>query len=100
MRLKNCTDILDYKTSPQTGSSYVTVCQVCAWYGYPQEKIIVEFEGVRSEDEEGFIDIFTEYNYYTETGEKGNKHIHRYDPKLVQECLDLALKIRNGGRSC
>jgi hypothetical protein len=99
MRLKNCTDIPDEKTSPQTGSSYVTFCQVCGWYGYPHEKIIVEFEGIRSEEEDGYVDIFTEFDYET-AGEKRTKHIHKYNPRLVQECLDFALKIRNGGRSC
>jgi hypothetical protein len=54
-------------------SSYVASCQICGWYGYPQEKILVEFEGIRPEYEEGYIDIFTEYNYNTETGEKGSK---------------------------
>jgi hypothetical protein len=97
MRLKNCANILDENTSPQTGSSYITFCQVCGWYGYPHEKIIIEFEGIRPEDEDGFVDIFTEYDYDTETAEKGNKHIHKYDPELIQEAVDAALKIRDGG---
>jgi hypothetical protein len=98
MTLKNCA--LDEKTSPQTGSGYIIICQICGWYGYPQENIILEFEGIRGEDEDGYIDIFTEYNYDTRTGEKGSKHIHKYNPKLVQECLDLVPKIRNDGRCC
>jgi hypothetical protein len=97
MKLKNCA--LDEKTSPQTGSGYITVCQICGWYGYPQENIILEFVGIRPENEDGYIDIFTEYNYNTETGEKGSKHIHKYNPKLVQEAADAALKIRDGGNS-
>jgi hypothetical protein len=100
MKLKNCANILDEKTSPQTRSGYVTSCQICGWYGYPREKIIVEFEGIRPENEDGYIDIFTEYNYDTKAGEKGSKHTHKYNPKLVQECLDLAIEIRNNGRSC
>jgi hypothetical protein len=97
MRLKNCANILDEKTSPQRGSSYVTFCQVCGWYGYPHEKIIIEFEGIRPEDEDGFVDIFTEYDYDTETGQKGNLHIHKYNPESVQEAVDFALKIRGEG---
>jgi hypothetical protein len=80
----------------RTESIYVTFCQVCSWYGYPQEKIIIEFEGIRPEDEDGFVDVFTEYDYDTETGEKGNRHIHKYHLKLVQEAVDFALKVRNG----
>jgi hypothetical protein len=78
-------------------NSYITFCQVCSWYGYPFEKIIREFEGIRSEEKDGFVDKFTEYDYGTETGHKNNKHIHKYDPKLVQDFVDLALKMRNGG---
>jgi hypothetical protein len=77
-------------------SSYVIFCQVCRWYGYAQEKIIIEFEGIRSEDEDGFVDIFTEYEYDTETGEKGTKHIHKYDPKLVQKAVDFAQGLQIG----
>jgi hypothetical protein len=54
-------------------------------------------EGIRPENEDGYIDIFTEYNYNTETGEKGSKHIHKYNPMLAQEAVDAALKIRDGG---
>jgi hypothetical protein len=78
-------------------NSYITFCQVCSWYGYPREKIIIEFEGFRHEEEDGFVDKFTEYNYDAETGQKGTKHIHKYDPKLVQEAVDFALRTRNGG---
>jgi hypothetical protein len=97
MRFKNHTDILDGKTSPRTGSSYITFCQVCGWYSYPHEKIIIEFEGTCPEEEDGFAYKFTEYNYDTERAQKGNKHIHKYDPELVQEAVDAALKIRDGG---
>ena len=79
------------------GSSDVTSCQICEWYGYPQENIIVEFEGIRPENEDGYIDIFTEYDYNPKTREKGAKHIHKYNPELFQELVDLALKIRNDG---
>jgi hypothetical protein len=46
---------------------------------------------------DGFIDRFTEYDYDIEAGEKRTKHVHKYDPTLVQELVDLALKMRNGG---
>jgi hypothetical protein len=81
----------------QQRSCYVTYCQVCGWYGYPFEKIILVFEGIRSQEEDGFVDKFTEYNYDAKAEEKRTKHIHKYDPKLVQDYVDLALKMRNGG---
>jgi hypothetical protein len=81
----------------QPRSSYVTYCQVCSWYGYPREKIIIEFEGFRHEEEDGFVDKFTEYNYDAEIGQKGTRHIHKYDAKLVQEALNIVLRMRNGG---
>jgi hypothetical protein len=84
-------------TLHRTGSSYVTFCQVCGWYGYPYEKIVVEFEGIRSEEEDGFVDKFTEYDYDAKTVEiKRIIHRHKYDPKLVQEAVDFALRMRNG----
>jgi hypothetical protein len=86
--------IVTENTLPRSKSSFVTLCQVCGWYGYPQEKIIIEFEGIRSEGQGGFVDIFTEYDYDTETN-----HIHKYDPIKVQEAVDFALKMRNRG-SC
>jgi hypothetical protein len=81
----------------QPRGCYVTYCQVCEWYGYPLEKIIRQFEDIRPEQEDGFVDKFTEYNYDTETGQRGTKHVHKYDPTLIQELVDLALKIRNSG---
>jgi hypothetical protein len=84
---------------PRSESRYVPFCQVCGWYGYSQEKIIREFEGFRSEDEDGFAYKFTEYDYDDETRERKTKHIHKYIPKLVDEAVDFPLKMRNNG-SC
>lgn len=85
--------------NPQSKISRVTFCQVCGWYGYPFEKIIREFEGFRSEDEDGFAYKFTEYDYDVETGQKGTKHIHKSDPNVVQEAVEFVLKTRIG-ESC
>ena len=82
----------------ESRNSCVTFCQI--WYGYPQEKVIVEFEGIHSEDEDRYADVFTEYNYDIETGENGTKHVHKYNPELVQQLVDHALKSRNSGGSC
>jgi hypothetical protein len=83
--------------SGKIDNSYVAFCQICGWYGYPQEKTLVEFKGIRPEDEDGYIEVFTEYDYDTETGQKGNLHIHKYHLKLVHEAVELALKMRNDG---
>ena len=100
MGISQVDDINFDKVDSQSKSSYVTFCQICEWYGYPQEKILVEFEGINPEDEDGFVDKFTEYNYDANEGEKRTKHVHKYDPKLVQEYLDLVLKVRNRGGNC
>src|SRR5919202_1473197 len=84
--------VITGKADPKWKSESTTFCQVCSWYGYPHEKIIREFEGIRPEDEDGFIEKFAEYDYDTERGEKGNKHIHKYNPELVQELVDLAVE--------
>jgi len=94
-QIANINSIVTEDTLSQGDGSYVTFCQVCDWYGYPFKKIIREFEGFRCEEEDGFAYKFTEYDYDIKTGEKGNKHIHKYDPKLVKEDVDFALKIRN-----
>ena len=88
--------VITWKADPKWKSGHVTVCQICGWYGYPQENILVEFEGIRSEDEDGFVEKFAEYDYDTEAGEKRDKHIHKYNPELVQELVDLAVESRNG----
>jgi hypothetical protein len=88
---------VDYKTPTNLTSSYVTNCQVCGWNGYPYEKVIIEFEGIRSEEEEGFIDKFTEYDYDCYAIEKRTKHTHKYNAKLIQAYVDIALQIRNCG---
>jgi hypothetical protein len=84
----------------QPRNCYVTYCQVCGWYGYPFEKIIREFDGFRSEEDDGFAYKFTDYDCDAKTiGEKRTKHVHKYNPKLVQEAVDFALRMRNGDGS-
>jgi hypothetical protein len=84
------------ESGPRLGSRYITHCQLCGWYGYPFEKIILDFEGFRPEEEDGFAYKFTEYDAAT-IGERRIKHIHKYDPILVQEAIAFALRMRNGG---
>jgi hypothetical protein len=96
-QINNIKNSVSQQTLPPTENSYVTFCQICEWYGYPSEKIIVEFEGIHLEEEDGFIDKFVEYDYDTQAAEKRTKHIYKYNAKLVQEFVDSAVKMRNGG---
>ena len=36
------------------------LCDICEFNGYPNEKVVYEYDGLRLEDEEGFIYKFTE----------------------------------------
>ena len=86
---------------PRIESSFVTFCQVRDWYGYPQEKIIREFEGFRSEEEDGIAYKFTEYDHVAaKTEEKRSIHKHKYNHNLVQQVVDFTLKMRNYGGNC
>ncbi|HZA06618.1 MAG TPA: hypothetical protein VE619_02845 [Nitrososphaeraceae archaeon] len=87
--------VVNEKAGLKPGSSYITYCQVYEWYGYPFEKVIVVFEGSRTEEEEGFAYKFSEYDYDASAlGEKKRaEHKHKYNPKLVQEFVDLAIGI-------
>src|SRR5437764_13931489 len=47
-------------------------CDICAYEGYPYEKIIYRFERLRSEQEEGFIYKTTIYDH----DNRSRIHIH------------------------
>jgi hypothetical protein len=94
---KHSVNIDDRTLNLQKICSYVTNCQICEWYGFQDEKILVKFEGVCPEDEDGFVEKFTEYNYDPRLGAKRIKHVHKCNIKLLQEHVDIALQIRNGG---
>jgi hypothetical protein len=76
-------NIKDLHDSPK----YV-YCDLCAMNGYANEKVSVEFEGFRSEYEDGFIYKFTVYDYYYPARE----HIHKCNLKLIDELVGLPLK--------
>jgi hypothetical protein len=55
-------------------------CNICAYEGYPYEKIIYRFERLRSEQEEGFIYETTIYDH----DNRSRKHIHNpYRFKII-----------------
>jgi hypothetical protein len=81
-------DIFDHK---DRGYS---ICDICKSNGYPNEKVVYQLEGFRSENEEGFIFKFTVYNYSADRRTK-NKHEHKYNQKLIDQLLHHALKERH-----
>ena len=66
-------------------------CDQCAWYGFPNEKIVRVFHGLRPEYEDGFIYRYTEYDY-DPFGKSRIKHVHKYDQKIIDEQVRIALK--------
>lgn len=63
-------------------------CEVCEFNGYPNEKVVYHYEGLRSEDEEGFITRFVVYDYPVQTKKI---HEHKYNEKLINKLVKLAL---------
>jgi hypothetical protein len=66
-------------------------CNVCAVNGYPNKKVVYEYEGLRSEDEEGFIYKLTEYEYPLQ---KRIVHKHKYNYELINRLVNQSLGIR------
>jgi hypothetical protein len=67
-----------------------TLCQVCAWGGFPKEKIFTVINRLRSENEEGFIYEIVEYDY-DPTSKNKVLHSHRYDHKIINELINSLL---------
>jgi|SRR5215212_1652259 len=70
-------------------------CDQCAWYGFPNEKIVRIFHGLRPEDEDGFIYDYTEYDYDS-SGKNRIIHIHKYNPKIIEQLIRIALENQKG----
>ena len=66
-------------------------CDQCAWNGFPNEKIVRVFHGLRAEYEDGFIYRYTEYDY-DPLGKGRIIHVHKYDQKIIDEQVRIALK--------
>jgi hypothetical protein len=66
-------------------------CDQSVWNGFPNEKIVRFFHGLRPEDEDGFIYDYTEYDY--DPLDKGKiEHVHKYDQKIIDEQVRIALE--------
>jgi hypothetical protein len=70
-------------------------CDQCSWYGFPNEKIIRVFHGLRSESQDGFIYSYTEYDY-DPSGKSKIIHIHKYNSKIIEEQVRIALENQKG----
>ncbi len=71
-------------------------CEICEFNGYPNEKVVYRYEGLRSEYDEGFITVFTVYDYSIQ---RGKLHVHKYNEKLIDELVNLALGKESGVRT-
>jgi hypothetical protein len=70
-------------------------CDQCACNGFPNEKIIRLFHGLRPECEDGFIYRYTEYDY-DPSGKSRIIHVHKYDQKIIDEQVRIALENQKG----
>jgi hypothetical protein len=70
------------------------LCDQCSWNGFPNEKIVRLFHGLRPECEDGFIYRYTEYDY-DPLDKSEIEHVHKYNPKIIEEQLRSILERLN-----
>jgi hypothetical protein len=69
----------DHKDKGSDCNQSYSNCPVCASNGFVDEKVVFEFEGLRSENEDGFIFKFTLHDY------PKRQRIHHHKPSSVLE---------------
>ena len=74
---------------------YYIFCDQCAWNGFPNEKIVRLFHGLRPEYEDGFIYRYTEYDF-DPVSKSRIIHVHKYNPKIIDEQVRIALENHKG----
>jgi hypothetical protein len=84
-----------HKLFDVNGQGYI-FCDQCGWNGFPNEKIVRIFHGLRSENQDGFIYRYTESDYGP-LGKSKFIHIHKYNPKIIEEQVRIALENQKGG---
>ena len=57
---------------------------LCALNGYPNQKVVFEYEGLRPEDDYGFIYKFSVYEYPLREHHK-RRHLHVFQSKQVMK---------------
>ena len=64
------------------------LCDICEFNGYPNEKVVYQYKGQRSEDEEGFITRFSVYDYPIQAGKF---HVHKWNDELINRLVNQSL---------
>jgi hypothetical protein len=59
-------------------------CDLCELNGFPNIKVVFEFQGLRSEYEEGFIYKFEVYEYPISEHHK-KRHAHTFNRKSIRK---------------
>jgi hypothetical protein len=83
----------DYLCNDEGTSS--SACDICEFNGFPNERVVYQCEGLRSEDEDGFIYKYNLYDYPAAEGKK-IKHVHKYNRRLIDELVDVVLGKQTG----
>jgi hypothetical protein len=53
-----------------------SLCDICAFNGCPNERVVFVIHGFRHENEDGFVLKFTEYDFPIR---KGKVHTHKFN---------------------
>jgi hypothetical protein len=59
-------------------------CDLCALNGHPNQKVVFEYEGLRPEDQDGFIYKFSVHEYPLREHHK-RRHLHVFQSKRVMK---------------
>ncbi|HEY6885451.1 MAG TPA: hypothetical protein VI278_15565 [Nitrososphaeraceae archaeon] len=76
------------KDKPSVSDRSYILCDICEFHGYPNEKVVYRYEGLRSEDQEGFIIRFAVYDYPVQSGKI---HVHRWNDELINRLVNQSL---------
>ena len=68
MPAKHCEQVMVIVNTESSNLNYSiaadhTYCDLCALNGYPNQKVVFEYEGLRPEEQDGFIYKFSVYEY-------------------------------------
>jgi hypothetical protein len=88
------TNIFSLDTDKHFDAKDFIFCDQCAWNGFPNEKIVRLFHGLRPEYEDGFIYRYTEYDY-DPLGKSKILHVHKYNLKIIDEQVRSILEVRD-----
>jgi hypothetical protein len=75
-----------HKSSVYSGE--YSFCDVCTFNGYPNERVVIVIHGFRSENEDGFVLKFTEYDFPIQ---KRRIHRHKFNEELIKTLVNQSL---------